>query len=83
MTKLENDLNTKVDEISVQRKALETSWNENNELKRTLAEVRAECENLRSQIGLGMDFSSPHLPLPSLLLPAWLSGCLTGYVRGK
>jgi septal ring factor EnvC (AmiA/AmiB activator) len=57
ITKLENELNAKIDENSVQRKALETSWNDNNDLKRTLAEIKAECENLRSQIGFGKSLS--------------------------
>jgi septal ring factor EnvC (AmiA/AmiB activator) len=63
ITKLENELNAKIDENSVQRKALETSWNDNNDLKRTLAELKAECENLRSQIGFGKSLSlSTHQP---------------------
>lgn len=51
--KLETELSAKIDELSIQRKALETSWNENNDLKRSIAELNAECDSLKSQIGLG------------------------------
>jgi allophanate hydrolase subunit 2 len=58
ISKLENEVLGKNDELTIQRKALESSWNENNDLKRTIAEIKAECDSLRSQIGLGM----PPLP---------------------
>jgi septal ring factor EnvC (AmiA/AmiB activator) len=63
ITKLENEVNGKTDELSIQRKALESSWNENNDLKRTIAELKAETDSLRSQIGLGMPLLSLSLSL--------------------
>lgn len=53
INKLENELHGKNEEFVTQRKALENSWNENNESKRLITELRAERDDLRRQIGEG------------------------------
>jgi chromosome segregation ATPase len=53
VSKIEIELNTKHDEIVNQKRALETSWAECNELKRSVQELKAERDDLRKQIGEG------------------------------
>lgn len=53
LSKLETELNTKSDELSSQKRALENAWAESNELKRLVAELKADRDDLRRQIGLG------------------------------
>lgn len=53
LSKLENEMLTKVDEINSQKRALEISWNECNEFKRLSAELKAERDSLRKQLGEG------------------------------
>ena len=50
---LEAELAGKVDELSVQRKALESSWSEISDLKKIISELKAEKDDLLSQIGAG------------------------------
>ena len=51
--KLEAEINTKNEEFASQRRALENTWNEINELKRIIAELKAERDDLRKRIGEG------------------------------
>lgn len=53
LNKLEAETVAKSDELTSQRKALEGSWAESADLKRLLAELRAEAEDLRRQLGEG------------------------------
>jgi chromosome segregation ATPase len=53
LTKLENELNSKNEELITQRKALENSWSDSSELKRSVVELKAERDDLRRQIGEG------------------------------
>ena len=53
IVKLESDLNAKSDELINQRRALESAWNEVNELKRRLKEVQADKDDLAIQLGEG------------------------------
>ena len=53
LSRLEGDITSKADELSSQRRAMETAWAENNESKRLVAELRADRDDLRRQIGLG------------------------------
>ena len=53
LARLEAEIATKVDEIASQRRALDGAWAETNELKRTVAELRADRDDLRRQIGEG------------------------------
>jgi chromosome segregation ATPase len=50
---LESEVLTKTEELNSQRKALETSWGESSDLKRTVAELRAEIDDLRRKLGEG------------------------------
>jgi chromosome segregation ATPase len=51
IAKLESDLNAKVEELSSQRRALDASWTEISELKRTMAQLKAERDDLQKRIG--------------------------------
>jgi len=42
LAKLEADLNAKSEELASQRRALENSWSENNDLKRSIAEMKVQ-----------------------------------------
>jgi DNA repair exonuclease SbcCD ATPase subunit len=53
LIKLETEIASKIDEINAQKRALEQAWNDNAELKRAHAELRAERDDLRRQIGEG------------------------------
>jgi predicted nucleic acid-binding Zn-ribbon protein len=53
LTKLENELSSKMDELTSQRKALENAWSDNSDLKRTIVELKADRDDLRRQIGEG------------------------------
>lgn len=53
LMRLEVEINTKNEEFASQRRALENSWNEINELKRIIAELKAERDDLRKRIGEG------------------------------
>jgi len=53
LMKLEAEINTKNEEFASQRRALENTWNEINELKRIIAELKAERDDLRKRIGEG------------------------------
>ena len=53
LSRLEGDINSKADELLSQRRAMEAAWAENNESKRVVAELRADRDDLRRQIGLG------------------------------
>eukprot|EP01038_Epipyxis_sp_PR26KG_P007097 gene7097-9683_t len=53
LSRLEAEINSKSDELASQRRALENSWNEINELKRSNAELRADRDDLKRQIGEG------------------------------
>jgi predicted nucleic acid-binding Zn-ribbon protein len=53
LAKLENELASKINEILSQRTALETAWSDNGELKRALAELKADRDDLRKQLGEG------------------------------
>lgn len=53
LSKLEGELSARNEELASQRRALESSWNENNELKRLTAELRADRDDLRRQLGEG------------------------------
>jgi chromosome segregation ATPase len=50
---LESEVLTKSEELNSQRKALETSWAESSDLKRTIAELRAEIDDLKRKLGEG------------------------------
>ena len=58
ITKLEAELQSVSEEMASQRRALESAWSENNELKRMVAELKTEKEDLRGQIGMGSCFVS-------------------------
>ena len=53
LSRLEGDIGSKADELASQRKAMEAAWAENNESKRLVAELKADRDDLRRQIGLG------------------------------
>ncbi len=53
ISKLESELASKIEEISSQRRALDSAWNENSEFKRSITELRAERDDLKKQIGEG------------------------------
>ena len=53
ISKLESELANKIEEISSQRRALDSAWNENSECKRSITELRAERDDLKKQIGEG------------------------------
>lgn len=53
LMKLEAELASKAEEIASQKRALETSWADANELKRSIAEMKAERDELRRRIGEG------------------------------
>lgn len=53
LVKLEAELAGKVDELGVQRKALESAWSEISELKKMISELKAEKDDLLTQIGAG------------------------------
>ena len=53
LIKLEAELNQKNEEFNSQRRALENAWNEVNELKRMIAELKADRDDLRKRIGEG------------------------------
>lgn len=53
LAKLEAEINSRSDELASQRRALENAWNENNELKRSIAELKADRDDLRRQLGEG------------------------------
>ena len=53
LAKLEGELAAKLGEIASQRTALETAWSDNGELKRALAELKADRDDLRKQLGEG------------------------------
>jgi predicted nucleic acid-binding Zn-ribbon protein len=53
LARLESELAQKTDELASQRRALESSWQENSENKRVVAELRAERDDLKRQIGEG------------------------------
>lgn len=50
---LEAEVLTKTEELNSQKKALETSWGESSDLKRTVAELRAEIDDLKRKLGEG------------------------------
>lgn len=51
--KLEAEVSTLSDELATQRRALESAWSDNSDLKRTVSELKLEKEELRGQIGMG------------------------------
>ena len=53
LAKLEGELAAKLGEIASQKTALETAWSDNGELKRALAELKADRDDLRKQLGEG------------------------------
>ena len=53
LLKLEAELASKVDEIGVQKSALEKSWSEISDLKKIISELKAEKDDLVTQIGAG------------------------------
>ena len=53
LSRLEGDIGSKAEELASQRKAMEAAWAENNESKRIVAELKADRDDLRRQIGLG------------------------------
>ena len=53
LSRLEADISSKCEELSSQRRALEIAWNENNELKRVIAELKAERDDMKRQLGEG------------------------------
>ncbi|CAE7668679.1 LAMB1, partial [Symbiodinium microadriaticum] len=53
ITKLEADIQSMAEEIASQRRAMESAWNENSELKRKVTDLKAEKEDLRGQLGMG------------------------------
>jgi hypothetical protein len=53
LSRLEGDIGSKAEELASQRRAMEAAWAEINESKRVVAELRADRDDLRRQIGLG------------------------------
>ena len=53
LSRLEGDIGSKAEELASQRRAMEAAWAEINESKRVIAELRADRDDLRRQIGLG------------------------------
>ena len=53
LSRLEGDVASKGEELASQRRAMEAAWAESNETKRLVAELRADRDDLRRQIGLG------------------------------
>ena len=53
LTKVESDLSGKIEEISNLKRALDTAWSENNEIKRSAVELRADRDDLKRQLGEG------------------------------
>ena len=53
LSRLEGDIVSKSEELGSQRRAMEAAWADSNETKRLVAELRADRDDLRRQIGLG------------------------------
>jgi hypothetical protein len=53
LSRLEADIGAKNEELNSQRRALENAWNDNNELKRVVAELKAERDDMKRQLGEG------------------------------
>lgn len=53
LSRLEAEISSKNEELGSQRRALETAWNDNNELKRLIAELKAERDDMKRQLGEG------------------------------
>jgi hypothetical protein len=53
ISKVEAELSSKAEELQTQRKALETAWADNSELKKLVSELKAEKDDLKKQLGLG------------------------------
>lgn len=53
LMKLEAEIAGKIDELASQRRALEAAWGDNTDLKRAVAELRAERDDFKRQIGEG------------------------------
>lgn len=53
ISKLEAEISTIREELTSQRRALESSWSDNSELKRTISEIQAEKDELRGKLGQG------------------------------
>jgi predicted nucleic acid-binding Zn-ribbon protein len=51
--KLEAEASSLSEELATQRRALETAWSDNTDLKRAISELKAEKEDLRGQVGVG------------------------------
>lgn len=53
LQRLEADLSAKVEELLSQKRALESAWTENNDLKRACSDLKVENDDLRRQLGEG------------------------------